>query len=438
MSVNDSEARLANLSRQAFLSMWSYQNPFYDEGKELCDVLVVFGDDVIIMSDKVIGYNDEKEAKIAWNRWYRKAVLASVAQLRGALKTIKRSPETIHLDARISSPFPLKFPDVDRARYHLVAVAHGSEDQCIRHFGVPSLRLDSRLLDGAELLSVGVYFPEFVHVINRTTLDALFECFDTTADLVKYLTTKEALLTGEHVRLTGEEDLIGSYMRNRRPDGAAPLDLLCDVLDDGVRGVPAGEWASLSIEQSFLERKALLGPSYLIDRIIEQLASEYRAGRMLTGQDEGLAYHAAAFRVLAAESRMARMLIGLAVIDILHEHPSTFWSTVVESTDQSGVLYLWLIYPHVPVDVSDEALEATIGYELEKYMFVAMGKFPESHTVLGVALPNAQIVRTSQVFKLAARNHWTPETQKESESLAQAEGILSNIESTTRVAIRAI
>lgn len=418
--------------------MWSYQNPFYEEGKELCDVLVVFGDDVIIMSDKVIGYNEGKDVKIAWNRWYRKAVLASVAQLRGALNTIKRSPETIHLDARISSPFPLRFPDRDRARYHLIAVAHGSEEACIRHIGVPSLRVDSRLIDGTELLSVGVHFPEFVHVINRTTLDVLFECFDTTADLVKYLTTKEILLTEQHVRLTGEEDLIGSYMRNRRPDGAAPLDLLCDVLDDGVRGVPAGEWASLRTDQSFLQRKALLGPSYLIDRIIEQLASEYRAGRMLAGQDEALAYHAAAFHVLAAEPRVARMLIGLAVVDVLHEHPSTFWSTVVESADQSGVLYLWLIYPHVPAEVSDEALEATIDHELEKYIFVAMGKFPESHTVLGVAMPNAQSARTSRVFKMAGRNLWTPETQKESELLAQVEGILSNIESTTRVAIRAI
>lgn len=438
MSVNDSEVRLAKLSRQTFLSMWSYQNPFYDKGKELCDVLVVFGDDVIIMSDKLIGYGQNKDEKTAWNRWYRKAVLASVAQLRGALKTIKKSPEAIHLDARISSPFPLRLPDADHARYHLIAVAHGSEEECVRQFGVPSLGIDSLSPDSNVLLTVGVKFPEFVHVINRTTLDALFECFDTTADLIKYLATKEALLAGAHVWLSGEEELIGAYMRSRRPDGAAPLSALCDVLENGVRGVKAGAWTSLRADKNFLQRKALLAPSYLIDEVIEQLASEYVAGRLLEGQDKALAYHAAAFQVLATESRMARMLIGLAVADVLQEHPSTFWSTAVESADQPGVLYLWLIYPQVDADVSDEELEAAVGSELAKYIFVAMGKFPDSHTVFGVAMPNLRSTRTSRAFRMTARNVWTPEMQKESESLERREGILSNIESTTRAVIRAI
>ncbi|ELI88542.1 hypothetical protein WK7_04731, partial [Escherichia coli KTE148] len=33
--------------------------------------MVVFGNDVIIMSDKLINYNIEIDEKIAWNRWYK-------------------------------------------------------------------------------------------------------------------------------------------------------------------------------------------------------------------------------------------------------------------------------------------------------------------------------------------------------------------------------
>jgi hypothetical protein len=54
-----SERLLADLGEQAFLNLWSYPNLFYDkkqggmgDGKELCDMLVVCGDDVIIFSDK--------------------------------------------------------------------------------------------------------------------------------------------------------------------------------------------------------------------------------------------------------------------------------------------------------------------------------------------------------------------------------------------------
>ncbi len=53
-----SEQLLADLGEQAFLNLWSYPNLFYDkkqngkgDGKELCDMLVVCGDDVIIFSD---------------------------------------------------------------------------------------------------------------------------------------------------------------------------------------------------------------------------------------------------------------------------------------------------------------------------------------------------------------------------------------------------
>lgn len=438
MSANDSEARLGKLSRQTFLSMWSYQNPFYDKGKELCDVLVVFGDDVIIVSDKVVRYSEDKDPAIAWNRWHRKAVQASVAQLRGALKTIRNSPGKIHLDARISSPFPLKFPDPGRARYHLVAVAQGCEEECSRRFGTPSLCVDSRTAGTDTPLAVGVHFPEFVHVVNRTTLDALFECFDTTADLIQYLAAKEALLSGRHVRIDGEENLIAAYMLNRNPRGVAPIDALCDISADGEQRIASGAWSSLRMDPSFLERRKWLAPSYVIDEIVEQVASEFLSGRLLAGQHEGMAYHAAAFQTLAAEPRMARLLIGEAVVDVLHEDSRTFWSVAVESVTHPALLYLWLIYPPLDPSYPDEVLEKAVGAELEKYVFVAMGKFPESHTVFGIAMPNTRSSRTSRVFRMAKKKIWTPEMQKRSEALGRREGILRNLESTTRLATRAL
>ena len=301
-----------------------------------------------------------------------------------------------------------------------------------------SLGIDSRLANGGTLLTVGVHFPEFIHVISRTALDALFECFDTTADLLKYLTKKEALLTQEHVRLVGEEDLIGAYMRGRHPSGSAPLGALLETSADGVRTVQAGTWSLLQADQEFIRRKVTLAPSYLIDDVIEQVGSDYFQGKLASGQDIALAYHAAAFQVLATESRMARMLMGLAIKDVRNETPLTFWSTIVESADQPGVLYLWLIYPVVEDSISDDELEAVVGRELEEYVYVTMSKFPNSHTVFGVAIPNAQSVRTSQIFCMSGREGWSIEMQKEAESLGRVKGILSHIETTKHVVIRAI
>jgi hypothetical protein len=54
--LTESERYLANLCEKSFLSLWSYPNVFRDQGrnegkgdgKELCDLLVVFDRDVII------------------------------------------------------------------------------------------------------------------------------------------------------------------------------------------------------------------------------------------------------------------------------------------------------------------------------------------------------------------------------------------------------
>jgi hypothetical protein len=439
MSVNESEARLADLSRRTFMSMWSYQNPFYKEGKELCDVLIVFGQDVIVISDKAISYAEHKDSATAWSRWYRKAVKASVTQLQGALKTIKNRPDTIHLDAKVSSPFPLEFPDPTKARYHLVAVAHGSEQAGAAQYGTPSLAVDSSVVDGQTLLTVGVHFDGvFVHVVNRTALDAMFECFDTTADLVGYLNEKQNLFTGGRVFMSGEEDLIAVYMTGRRPDGSASLNALVEGPEHGPKSVARGLWAALQASASFNDRRKQLAPSYVIDDVVEQLASEYKLGRISGDRASDLAYHATAFQLLAAESRMARMLIGLGVVDVLNESPGTFWSVVIESRGQPGVLYLWLISPVVQNSVSDDALEERVGEELMDYIVVAMSKFPNAHTFFGIAMPNARDSRTSRVFRLYKRNTWTREMQAEAEKLGRAKKILSNIESTTYVAVKPI
>jgi hypothetical protein len=98
------ERLLADLGDSAFLNLWSYPNLFYDkkqggkgDGKELCDMLVVCGDDVIIFSDKHIKYQEDKALDVAWPRYYRKGVL-SEAFKSGLLTGILRRCQSIQAD----------------------------------------------------------------------------------------------------------------------------------------------------------------------------------------------------------------------------------------------------------------------------------------------------------------------------------------------------
>ena len=84
-----SERYLAKLCEQTFLSLWSYPNVFRDQGrvrngggKEVCDLLVVCGRDVVIFSDKSCDFPATGNLKTDWSRWYKRAIKNSTKQLQ--------------------------------------------------------------------------------------------------------------------------------------------------------------------------------------------------------------------------------------------------------------------------------------------------------------------------------------------------------------------
>src|SRR5258706_2833184 len=89
--TTDSERALARLARKAFLSLWSYPNVYSDEGrsggkgdgKELVDLLVPFGNDVLLFSDKRCAFQADVDIKVARARWYKPAIAKSAPQLAG-------------------------------------------------------------------------------------------------------------------------------------------------------------------------------------------------------------------------------------------------------------------------------------------------------------------------------------------------------------------
>ena len=81
--VTDSERYLAKLADKSFLNLWSYPSLYRDQkqsgsgdGKELCDLLVVCGRQIIIFSEKTIAWPNG-ELDVAWKRWVNRPCLNS-------------------------------------------------------------------------------------------------------------------------------------------------------------------------------------------------------------------------------------------------------------------------------------------------------------------------------------------------------------------------
>lgn len=104
-----SEKKLIALGYDTFLRLWSYPNPYKAQpgGKELCDLLIVFGNNIIIFSDKDCAYGDSGNERTDWIRWYKKAIKKSAEQLIGAQNWIEKFPDRIVMDPKGTTPFPL-------------------------------------------------------------------------------------------------------------------------------------------------------------------------------------------------------------------------------------------------------------------------------------------------------------------------------------------
>jgi hypothetical protein len=64
--LTPSERYLKRLCEKTFLSLWSFPNLFKGPGDELCDMLVVYENDVIIFSDKSCAFPDTGSLELDW------------------------------------------------------------------------------------------------------------------------------------------------------------------------------------------------------------------------------------------------------------------------------------------------------------------------------------------------------------------------------------
>jgi len=131
--VTVAEKYLARLCEKNFLSLWSYPGVYRDQGKrgnagdgkEICDLLVVFDRHIIIFSDKHCDLQDSGDVQRDWQRWFKRAIQKSAEQAWGAERWIRQQPNRIFLDRECKHPLPIDLPPIGQEIFHLVVVAHG-------------------------------------------------------------------------------------------------------------------------------------------------------------------------------------------------------------------------------------------------------------------------------------------------------------------------
>ncbi|MCF8151789.1 MAG: hypothetical protein K9K30_08925 [Burkholderiaceae bacterium] len=445
--VNESERLLARLCRKSFLSLWAHANLHtsqdmrYGKGsaKEFADVLVVFGNDVIIFSDKHIEFQVKRSIEIAWSRWFKRAISESAKQLYGAISWLRRFPDRIFLDAACTRPLPVAMPSQDVACYHLVAVTRGSRDACLTQFpsSFGTLQIDTSL-EGHHHeqwpFTIGVLdrSKHFVHVFDEFSLEVVLDEMDTITDFVQYLNARESFLSPADVsvRATGEEQLVAAYISNGSeskhpflPDAIGPRKPDLIVFDDS-------HYPMLIRRPEYQEKRRQDRRSGVWDELIERFISLGDPSLIHQGFEQANHETEKALRIMAAESRFRRHLLTDALGEMLAaamDQPGRRRARLFTTLEQPDLVYIFLVTPKLVSEDFDEYRKHRVAL-LHAYCRVAKLRLPQADTfvALGIDHPARDYQQSSEDVIVFTCHEYTPEEKAEAEYFQRETGILDN------------
>lgn len=366
------EAVVHELAAGSFFTDWCYPNPKRPDGKELCDLLVVF--------DRVAIICQIKDLKLHTNGQYNpKAVEKNVRQLGGAYRRVMDAnrPITLVNPRRGEEVFdPAQVDEV-----FLVSVLSG---------------------DGEDFFSMAEAVKDkWAHMFTGAFLEIALRELDTIDDFVAYLREKERFFDriDDLVVNGGEEELLAVYLMDNR--SFARFD------DENMAIIEEGHWAELQERVEYRARNCENEISYGWDRMIDR------------AHESSDAHYERVARELARPNRFARRWLAKAFFEAhVKAHESTksgVWRRVVA---HDGVTYCFLFMDNT---VPRETRRGALG----EFCFVARGKIPENPVVIGIATERHR--RTgSYDFCYRELPDWTENMARQAAEIQARTGLLTS------------
>ena len=329
IGVTPTERLLSKLCDHTFLKLWSYPNPFKDDGKELCDVLVVFGNHVLIFFDRESRKFDgaNKDTLVSWQRWRREAIDKQIATAKGAARYLQ-SRRGVFLDEKCRVPFPIPIPS--DAKIHRIIVAHGAAEACAAFsdqnaYGSLAVSYGDRESVGSYPFMVHLDRSDIVHILDSHNLELLFDTLDTVYDFTTYLAEKERVVGRyDELMYCGEEDLLANYLlgydaaENQYkigPFGRPDQDEINCLM------IGEGEWKDFAATGPYQRRIDANRHSYAWDRLIQKTCQNALDGTVLG--DANLMRGPSALHEMAREPRFSRRALSEAMLASIRNFPET-------------------------------------------------------------------------------------------------------------------
>ena len=363
------ERIIHNLATKTFLTDWCYPNPKKRDGRELCDLLVVFDDTAIIWQIK--------DLKIDAQGSYKKAeVEKNLRQLTGA----RRALFELKLPVELENPRrgKEKFEPAKIKSVHLISVLMG---------------------EGKEPFPIiPVLKNQKIHAFTREFADIALSELDTVSDFCDYLHKKESI-DGEKMLVVtgGEENLLGKYLElGRNFSWMDNYDYI--MIDETI-------WPKFTSLEKFKAKKSADRISYNWDSIID------RAHDGTTSRYELVA------RELARPNRFQRRILAQSFFEAYCEFRESSQLIMRRVTELEGTTYCFLFMedPQNP-----RRARRTM---LELMCFVARGLFRDNKKVIGIA---TEAENRSYDFCVRVQPEWNATDEVKKTEIQQKTGIFVN------------
>lgn len=430
-----SERYLANLCEHTFLSLWSYPNLYRDqratnktEGKELCDLLVIFDNHILVFSVKHCNFPNKGTLETDWRRWLDRAVLKSVKQVNGAARWIKSYPDRIFLDRACTQRFPVEIPPSEEIIFHRIVVALGSARSCAEHLGGSgSLMLANDNDTSIQPFLIGKIGEEFIHVFDDTSLEIVLGTLDTISDFVPYLAKKEELFTfGPFVFAAGEEELLGQYLLSTDSNNQHYFFSKDDLSQFSCINIPEGHWQSFLDSPQRKEQREANKVSYVWDDLIERFNSHLLNDTLYYSSSHDLSEAEKVYRFLAREKRTRRRVLGRSLFEMIATTPRNMRRCrVLWPSDEGDPYYIFLLLPRPENVPYSEYCKVRRKY-LEAYCKVAKLDIPDAELFVGVATESGNSESRSEDLLFLDLTTWDKSSQEEAIALREDLGLLTD------------
>ncbi|WP_210526404.1 hypothetical protein [Pantoea ananatis] len=318
IGFTETEKKLAEICDKTFLKLWSWTSLYNDEGfekkkkgNEICDLLVYYSNNIIIFSDKGVGYTeagekhhpDEDGTSIAWKRWKRRAIDSSVKQIEGAESWIRRHYDRIYFTEKClsSEKFPFINKDnIDQLKIYRVAIANGYPH---------SLYLGNGIGDGIITGSKDRH-DNFIHVFDSYTIETLAQELSTVNEFVSYLEEKERIeregFFNKFERLK-ELDLLATFL-------LSPSTIRGAGIYYKESGFAIEKYDELYKASDYLVGKKEDEVSIVFDDLIEYISSQFIKGEVICTGLNKFEANQKVLEVLCNFDRLSRRELSKSIV----------------------------------------------------------------------------------------------------------------------------